>query len=82
MGREFCHVAAAPMPGDVVELVEEDPGGGCGVMLRVLAVVEDFVWFKQYGTGRLTLSLRGWQDRLRSARVGKLIRPGDFDLPF
>jgi hypothetical protein len=81
--REFCHVAASPMPGDVVELSEpSQPGEDCEVLLRVLAVVEEFVGFKEYGRGRFWVSLRGWQARLKSARVGKLIRPGDHDLPF
>jgi hypothetical protein len=105
--REFAHVAASPMPGDVVELVEQrqrlgavsggaapppgnlvelveasQPGEDADVMLRVLAVVEEFIGYKEYGRGRFWVSLRGWQARLKSARVGKLIRPGDHDLPF
>lgn len=84
MERSFSHVAAHPIPGDIVEIVEVDGDGSDShdIMLRVLAVVEDHVGYKEYGKGRFWQHLPSWRKRLESARVGKLIRGGDHDFPF
>lgn len=88
MTRDFCHVREAPMHGDIVEIIERcDDGDGnvfdAEIMLRVIWVAEDHVWFKEYGKGRPVCSLRQWKERLGQARVGKMIRPsGDADIPF
>jgi hypothetical protein len=79
MARGIGNISLQPMPGDVVELREAD---GAEVMLRVMAFVEDHVVFKEYGKGRFVVHLRVWQERLNSARVAKVIRPGDACLPF
>jgi hypothetical protein len=82
------HVRNFPLPGDVIELMEReiDPVAGeefaAGNMLRVIAVNEDRVWFKQYGLGHELITLRKWQERYDRACVRKLIRGADHDAPF
>ena len=82
MKREAVHVAESPMPGDVIEINE---GGGedetCH-LLRVLAVVEDCVGYKEYGRGRFWTTKKAWKARLENAAIRTLIRPGDYDMPF
>ncbi len=82
--RSFAHVAANPIPGDIVEIVETDTDGEATheIMLRVLVVLEDHVGFKEYGKGRYWLHLPTWRKRLGAARLGKLYRAGDQDCPF
>lgn len=80
-GRQFVHIMTSPMPADVVEIFD-NYGEGDGTMLRVLAVVEDHVGYKEYGVGRFWTHIRAWQKRLSEAKVGKVIRPGDHDMPF
>jgi hypothetical protein len=77
--RQFCHIMLSPMPGDVVEVFDDADDGA---MLRVLAVVEDHVGFKEYGVGRRWTHINYWRKRLSEAKVGKVIRPGDHDMPF
>lgn len=62
--RDFENVVEHPLVGDVIEIQE----GGVENMLRVLAVVEDWVWFKEYGSScRPSLPMGKWRTRLRSA---------------
>lgn len=86
MKRHFVHARDTPMEGDIVEIRERRSDDGesydCEAMLRVLAVREDFVWFKEYGEGRKTAHIKEWRRRLSSARLGTLIRGGDHDAPF
>lgn len=68
MPRSYDDVTVSPKAGDVVELSE----GGCDVILRVLAVLEGYVWFKQYGKGRQTMHVDGWEKRL-TLSPGKVV---------
>lgn len=79
MSREFSHVREHPLPGDVVSVTGS---GEEEVMLRVLAVADDHVGYKEYGKGRFWVHIKGWRARLQAAAVGKLIRGGDHDCPF
>lgn len=91
MRREFCHIKLNPMPGDVVEILEGRPVSAVAVelepepdavLLRVLAVVEDYVGYKEYGKGRYWCHVNAWRRRLGDCAVGVVIRPGDHDMPF
>lgn len=88
MQRGPEHVRNHPLAGDVLELTEReiDPVTGeefaADNMLRVVAVHEERVWYKQYGIGHDLLMLRKWQERYDRASVRKLIRGADHDAPF
>jgi len=60
-----------PQHGDVIELVEYEGTGDSEHrtenMLRVVAVQEDHVWFKQYGLGYKIVSLKAWRHRITMA---------------
>lgn len=77
--RSPSHVRERPMPGDVIEIRErrKDETDGTDfdhdVMLRVVAVHEDRVWFKEYGKGHRLVCLKEWQERLAKSSVSKLI---------
>jgi hypothetical protein len=75
------HLANGPMAGDIVELREASEDD-TEVMLRVLAVVEDHVGFKEYGKGRFWTHKKTWRARIDNAKVKKVIRPGDSEVPF
>jgi hypothetical protein len=89
MQRDFVHVQCSPVAGDTVEIFEPTTGCDgdvfdCEIMLRVMAVQEGYVWFKQYGKGgRHTCTLKGWQERLKNAISGKVVvYGGDPSHPF
>ncbi len=88
MKREPHNVRDHPLEGDVIELTERevDPVTGeefaAQNMLRVIAVREERVWYKQYGLGHDLLTLRKWQERYDRSTVRKLIRGADHDAPF
>lgn len=79
--RDTSHAATDPIADDVIEIWEGDSDEP-EAMLRVLAVKEDHVWFKEYGKGRSTCHIKAWRARLTNAKTRKLIRPGDHDCPF
>ena len=79
--RSISHIAENPMPGDVIEL-QESGEDDCERLLRVLAVIEDHVGFKEYGKGRFWLHKKAWKARIERSTVRKVFRPGDHDLPF
>lgn len=75
--RDVSHAREHPLSGDVLSLREHfDEGDGfdAETILRVLAVAEDHVWFKEYGKGRLTLHVKQWRNRVEKAQVAILIR--------
>ena len=82
------HVRNNPLAGDVIEITERatDPEDGGSfeieVMLRVVAVHEDRVWFKQYGKGHALATVKSWRERLAGSLRSKLVRGGDHDCPF
>lgn len=84
--RSFSDVRDHPLDGDIVELREwhetDAEAWDSEVMLRVLAVREEHVWFKEYGKGLLTLHVKQWRARLSNVLLGKLVRPGDAEIPF
>jgi hypothetical protein len=88
MNRQPHHVRDFPLPGDVIELTERKVDLITGEnfaadnMLRVVAVHEERVWFKQYGIGHALIPLNDWKERFDSAIVRKLIRGADQDAPF
>jgi len=88
MTRTLSHIASYPLAGDVIELRERmtDPDGDPfdgEVMLRVIAVAEELVWFKQYGKSRrLIVSLKEWKQRIETALSGTVIRGADYNCPF
>lgn len=76
------------MAGDVIELTESETDWATGEkfeaenMLRVVAVHEERVWFKQYGQGHQLTTMQKWQERYDRSMVRKLIRGADHDAPF
>lgn len=86
--RSPSHVRERPMAGDVIEIRERaiDPVDGAEftaeTMLRVVAVHEERVWFKEYGLGHRLILLKEWQDRLGKSSMSKMIRGADHDSPF
>lgn len=84
--REFYHVRQNPLAGDVVEIRERMKDGDeeydAEIMLRVVAVYEERVWFKEYGKGHALTTLKAWRERLQSMQLGKLVRGADADYPF
>lgn len=78
-GRTVQHIREHPLPGDVIEVADNDGES----MVRVVAVHEDRVWCKTYGPiGHRLIPLDQWRDWLNSVRWGKVIRPADADCPF
>lgn len=78
MARNLADVANHPQHGDIVEIMEQhDDGDGelydFEVMLRVLAVQEGYVWFKEYGKGRPVVTQKSWFERLMRSKGGKVI---------
>jgi len=67
------------MAGDVIDVTDAE---GHEEMLRVVAVHEDRVWFKQYGAGHALVSLAAWKKRLSESPCIKIIRGADHDNPF
>lgn len=71
--REATHILDDPREGDVIDVgelrVDESTGEEFAyeVTLRVIAVKEDRVWFKEYGKGHALIGIRAWRDRLRKA---------------
>lgn len=86
--REPQHVRNHPLAGDVIELTERhvDPVSGeqfdAETMLRVVAVHEGRVWYKEYGKGHDLLLLSKWQERFDRSSARALIRGADHDAPF
>lgn len=86
--RMPSHVRNHPLAGDVVELRERmiDPVSGDPfegeTMLRVVAVHEGRVWYKEYGAGHDLLLLTKWQERFDRAVAATLVRGADHDAPF
>lgn len=86
--RDLVHVKTHPLAGDVIELREKHFVGStdeydCETMLRVIAVAEELVWFKEYGKGRKNIvSVKEWKERIDAAQSGTLIRGADHDAPF
>jgi hypothetical protein len=83
MAREFADARQFPVAGDTVEMREDLVSAVDGEafvgdsMLRVLAVVEDWVWFKEYGRpGRPACTIHAWRERLTKGSGGKLILDG------
>jgi len=86
--RELNHVQEHPLPGDVIEIVERiepsedgDEAFDAEIMLRVVAVQEDWIWFKQYGKGHTLATLRKWRERIGAAKGGTVIRGADCMAP-
>lgn len=86
--REPMHVREHPMAGDVIEIVEKltDPDTqelfNHESMLRVVAVHEERVWFKEYGKGHSLVGLSQWRERLGKSLRSTVVRGGDHDAPF
>lgn len=86
--RSSRHVRDNPMAGDVIELTsnEIDPATGEAftheVMIRVVAVHEERVWYKEYGKGHELASIAKWKERYDKATIRQLIRGADHDAPF
>lgn len=80
MPRGLTDIATKPLKGDVVEFDElaicpddKEPFMAT-VMLRVIAVAEDLVWFKEYGKGRRNIvSIDEWGKRLMAGSEMKFI---------
>lgn len=78
--RDAKEIIARPLGGDVIEVGEVKFVGStdeCVVetILRVLAVMEEYVWFKEYGIGgRCSCHVRRWIERLESAESVKVVR--------
>jgi len=66
-------IANRPVAGDVLEDSE--------TMFRVIAVAEDHVWFKQYGSGYRVVSVAWWKDEMESKERLDVIRDGE-DIPY
>jgi hypothetical protein len=89
MRRTCENVRKHPLPGDVIEITERCTDEVSGeqyeheFMLRVVAVHEDRVWFKEYGIkGHALCSLRKWNERLGASVRSTLVRGADHDAPF
>lgn len=81
MTRDFLDAQKMPVKGDTVEITEPTKAADgefvvTEIMLRVLAVEEGWVWFKQYGRGRYCCALTAWRSRLGQATQGKMIQAG------
>jgi hypothetical protein len=81
MTRDFLDVQKTPVKGDTVEITEPTKTADgefvvMKIMLRVMAVEEGWVWFKQYGRGRYCCVLSAWRSRLGQATQGKIILAG------
>lgn len=76
------HIAAMPLDGDVFEIAEQ--GEDHEQMVRVICFREDFVGIKIYGlpNGRQWMHISRWREWLSKARLFKIVRAGDQDLPF
>ena len=91
MSRDFIHILENPMAGDVIEVREKhhepeldgDETYEYESMLRVVAVHEERVWFKEYGMkGHQIITVKQWRKRLAGVLVGTVIRPADHDCPY
>ena len=72
--RHKTDVEMTPIRGDVVDIKEWITDEAEGVefqhesMLRVVAVHEDRIWFKEYGKGHILATLNVWTNRLQKAK--------------
>lgn len=69
--RTIADIACDPAVGDVIEIVDI-LGAGSEVLLRVIAVAEEHVGFKEYGKGRFWLHQRQWKSRINNAASAKV----------
>ena len=68
--RPIEAVIDSPLEGDCIEITED----GIDKMLRVLAVVEGWVWFKEYGEGyRPSLPIGKWRTRISQSIDPKVL---------
>ena len=72
--RTKIDLELTPIRGDVVDIKEwliDDVTGGefqHESMLRVIAVNEDRIWFKEYGKGHVLATLNVWASRLQKPK--------------
>lgn len=72
--RTKTDLELTPIRGDVVDIKEwliDDVTGGefqHESMLRVIAVHEDRIWFKEYGKGHVLATLNVWASRLQKPK--------------
>lgn len=81
--RTALQVTESPIAGDVIDVTEltfdgDEDSGEYNAMLRVIAVAEDHVWYKEYGpVGRQVCHVKRWTERLKAAKKVTLVRHGD-----
>jgi hypothetical protein len=80
--RRVSDVARNPIPRDAIEIREGEGEESHDVMLRILAVVDEHVGYKQYGKGRFWCSLASWKSRLEAAVKSEMIFDATSDMPF
>lgn len=72
--RTKTDIEITPIRGDVVDIKEwitdEEEGGEFfhECMLRVVAVHEDRIWFKEYGKGHVLATCNVWTSRLQKPK--------------
>lgn len=73
VSRQPIQVAESPVARDVIEIREHvvcpcsEESFEHESLLRVVAVHEERVWFKEYGKGHQLVTLNTWKERLTTA---------------
>lgn len=79
--KAISEVQNNPTPGDVIE-IREKTEHDVEVILRVLAVVDDHVGYKEYGRGRFWAHKTVWAKRIGEAAKRAVLNAGKIDAPF